>query len=418
MSVAMILWAMALPCRAEIVYDNTSTYLGRNYGAPVEFGDEINLAGTARLLNKFAFEYYGGFQPNGTQTARIRFYLNDGPLYKKYPTPGTVFYDSGSFELATNYVSKYLDLPYIEAPTMFTWTITFEGLSQMPGDEAGLLVYSPPSVGAPLAGGRIGSYNDYWKRKADSWALYTFGDGVPANFSARFTAVEEQVRIVPFTYPDGKSLALRWRGKQGSTFFVQQSPGVVAQWGTVGAAEPDAEAIVSYVLPLENDPEGLVSVYRAIRLGTTNEPARLVMSQDSRDGIRYLDYAGNPGGCYEFQISDVQGEWITVTNFYADLVTGAFSCEDREAGTHPSRQYRSVRPTSGSLLPLVTIEPVGGGCVLRWKGFPGSLGMIQHSTNLVHWHLVATAKADAQGNASLTMTNSMPGALFYRLLQP
>jgi len=200
--IALLLWlllasAQAQLVRREIVYDNTrfpvlvdgnQQYLSRTN----EIGDEISLAGTARIVTEFLFEYFGDFRPDGDERARVRFYANDGPgVYLK---PQTVLWDSGwTLPVGTNrYARMSLQIPDIVVPDTFTWSVEFEGVTQTDGDRLGLLLYHPPTVGAPLAGGKIGSYNDYWRNTRGVWSFFQINNGaIPANFAARVIAVPE-----------------------------------------------------------------------------------------------------------------------------------------------------------------------------------------------------------------------------------
>src|SRR5690348_9147906 len=64
-----------------VVYDDSTDYSGQFNHTTNEYGDEIILAGTARLVTQFQFEYYGGFTPQGDESARVRFYSNTGPAW-------------------------------------------------------------------------------------------------------------------------------------------------------------------------------------------------------------------------------------------------------------------------------------------------------------------------------------------------
>src|SRR5262249_1638993 len=83
---------------ATTIYDNTANDLLTRFSpGTMEVGDQIILAGPgSRNLTKFSFEFYGTNTANptafaGTINARVRFYLNDGPLFNGYARPGTMF---------------------------------------------------------------------------------------------------------------------------------------------------------------------------------------------------------------------------------------------------------------------------------------------------------------------------------------
>lgn len=187
---------------AELVYDNSSndrfTREIRNSSNIREFGDEINLGGTYRNLSQFRFQYYGtnvnggsSFAGNVQVTLRLR--ANDGTLYSGYARPGTELYRSQPFSVGVTYRDTLIyDLTDLygggaalalsgPVPNTFTWTVEFSGLAA--GDEVGLDVFDPPTVGS--------SYNDFWfNDSVNGWILLT-NASVNMNFAAQVHAVPE-----------------------------------------------------------------------------------------------------------------------------------------------------------------------------------------------------------------------------------
>lgn len=187
----------------QAVYDNSTTDTQYNLGLTNNqvvggevFMDSSQLAVSPYLTN-FSFEYYS---PNtswsGTVQADIKFYLNDGTPYHGYGSPGTLFYDSGLFAISTplsinsggNGVAtltfSWMDLylPYnpitqdgalmnmnlnAALPQDFTVVYSFSGLAG--GDQIGLEVFNPPTVGT--------NYGDYWIMNGSSWELVTNNAG-------------------------------------------------------------------------------------------------------------------------------------------------------------------------------------------------------------------------------------------------
>src|SRR3954469_10786893 len=49
---------------SEVIYDNTQTVLEAGPQETVEYGDQIDLEGTARTLTALTFFYYGDFEPD------------------------------------------------------------------------------------------------------------------------------------------------------------------------------------------------------------------------------------------------------------------------------------------------------------------------------------------------------------------
>jgi hypothetical protein len=186
--------ATALSLYADVIYDNSAndSRIRFNPGY-VEVGDELQLTGSARWLTNFSFEYWGTNSADpgntafgGNVRARVRFYLNDGPLFHGYATPGTPFYDSGWFGVAPTPRSTLLfaaggDFPdqglFLPASD-FTWSVQFNGLGST--DSAGVDIFSPVDAGF--------SFPDYWQNDGTHWSLMTNGSGISINFACRLQA--------------------------------------------------------------------------------------------------------------------------------------------------------------------------------------------------------------------------------------
>jgi hypothetical protein len=191
--------AATLACCASslasvIVYDNTSGWLTdpapRVFYATneVEFGDQIVLAGTERVLVDLKLDYWlsANAIDNENLTATVTLYANDGPEVRPgFNAPGTIL--GTSTGPLTTTVFGYNTLTYTATaltvlPDTFTYTVTVNGLQAT--EQTGLLISNPPDLGS--------SFNDFWLRSGGTWNVYTIEGGtVPANFSARVTAVPE-----------------------------------------------------------------------------------------------------------------------------------------------------------------------------------------------------------------------------------
>jgi hypothetical protein len=182
----------------EIVYDNSQSDLNRTYipqpDTGVEFGDEINLDGTARTVTNFEFEYFLSGNADGDETATLTFYRNNGPTVTRtiggttvqVASPGDVLYTSPVLSLQTGFqTAEALEIA-VDVPDTFTWAVTFGGIEI--NEVAGLRVYDPPTTGS--------SFTDFWQRNAGTWNLYLFDNPEgPANFAARVTAVPEPTTV-------------------------------------------------------------------------------------------------------------------------------------------------------------------------------------------------------------------------------
>ena len=197
--------ALATPVPADTIYDNSKNDLLTRFDpGDLEVGDEIQLAGNARYLTNFAFEFWGE-NPNsadlfsGEVQARVRFYQNDGPAFNGFATPGSTFYDSGWFTIDRPTPRNTLRFVageafpasglFIPVDLTMTWSVQFQKADS--SDSAGLDIYYPAVEG--------GSFADYWENDAGNWQLKD--NGVPMNFAALLEA-----SVVPV--PESSSLTL------------------------------------------------------------------------------------------------------------------------------------------------------------------------------------------------------------------
>lgn len=170
-----------------LIYDNAQNPLNAYFATQTEVGDEIStLVPNAWIAyaDTFTFEYFASGLSGG-ETAKIRFYANDGALAAGSVSqkPLTMFYESPAFNLINGNIPvtitdlKGLD---IRLPQTFTWTVTPTGVT---GNEIfGLKLYDPPVIGESL--------NDVWQLVGNDWVLKQI-DGKVANFGAQLLAVPE-----------------------------------------------------------------------------------------------------------------------------------------------------------------------------------------------------------------------------------
>lgn len=193
---------VASPSMADTIYDNSrNDLLARFNPGAFEVGDEIQLAGSARYLTNFAFEFWAE-NPNsptlfaGDVQARVRFYENDGPLFHGYATPGSTFYDSGWFSIDHPTPRNTLCFAageafpdgglFIPVGLTMTWSVQFQ--RSVATDSVGLDLYSPAQTGA--------SFPDYWENDGAGWQLKN--NAVPMDFAA---LLEASVTPVPESSP-------------------------------------------------------------------------------------------------------------------------------------------------------------------------------------------------------------------------
>lgn len=240
MSAGLVLVMTVMPSGAvaadgTVVYDNTSnrsdrwvSNLSPINGRQIEIGDEISLAGSARIVTSFVFEYFGDITPGTAAGANavVRFYANDGGLHTPSSGPAatmpqTLLWESQPFQVLGNkeFREVTISVPNIEVPNKLTWSVQFNGLTGAAGSQAGLTISDPVTVGAvlPTSNGSflLGSYSDYWGKtdplRADSWALFVIPPN-RANFHAKITAVPEPGTVALLA--TGGLAALVWRRRQ------------------------------------------------------------------------------------------------------------------------------------------------------------------------------------------------------------
>ncbi|MBM3833928.1 MAG: PEP-CTERM sorting domain-containing protein [Verrucomicrobia bacterium] len=176
---------------AAVVYNNTQNNLNRSFapaavnGATPQFGDQVFLTGSDRRITDFQFEYFltgPGGATSGNETGELFFHRNDAGTTGI--EPGTQLYRSGEFSLSTGFQTVVAQALSVTVPSTFTWSVIFRGIEA--NEQAGLLIYNPPTVGS--------SFDDFWQRNANgTWStlLDTTASPVPMNFAARITAVPE-----------------------------------------------------------------------------------------------------------------------------------------------------------------------------------------------------------------------------------
>lgn len=185
-AVAVLLFALSgwRVGAADIVYDNSTTYLETDYESTNEYGDEVILEGTSRVVTEIQLEYYADFVRSGDELLRLRFYANTGPIWNghaDYRMPASPPLYEDTFQVSTGFQVLVVTVPNILVPDHFTWTAQFLGISQATTtDRAGLLMFDPPSVGQ--------SFDDFWELLPEGWAPLARTD-VKNNFGARILAI-------------------------------------------------------------------------------------------------------------------------------------------------------------------------------------------------------------------------------------
>jgi len=227
---------------AATVYDNSvnDAHVRLNPGTN-EVADEVVLAGTERYLTMFSFEFWGTNTASpdnltfaGAVAARVRFYVNDGPLntigyVTGFPTPGATFFDSGWFAVpfptprSTFLFDAGAEFPsgglFIPTSDMI-WSVQFHGMGST--DSVGVDIYYPPVVGA--------NYPDYWQKSGADWILK---DDYRGDFASRMSASSgAQLRLDSAAWSAGSGFLFRIVGTAPQGFVIQSTTNLL-EWSTL-----------------------------------------------------------------------------------------------------------------------------------------------------------------------------------------
>jgi hypothetical protein len=188
----VVLTLLAIPARAAIVYENATTFEGLFNDSKLESGDQLNLAGSQRLITDFSFEYFGDFAITGDEKARVRFYeMNGAPGDNPFATPGTLLYESASFNINSGYGTVSItNLAVFLPANTFTFSVEFTGIAAT--ESVGLLYYDPPTVGSSDA--------YFWEKENGVWSAVATddaGNNFAAQVKAELALYISQVQTVP-----------------------------------------------------------------------------------------------------------------------------------------------------------------------------------------------------------------------------
>jgi hypothetical protein len=188
----VVLTLLAISTRGAIVYENATTFEGLFNDSKLENGDQLNLVGSQRLITDFSFEYFGDFAITGDEKARVRFYeMNSAPGDNPFATPGTLLYESASFNINSGYGTVSItNLAVFLPANTFTFSVEFTGIAAT--ESVGLLYYDPPTVGSSDA--------YFWEKENGVWtavATDDAGNNFAAQVKAELALYISQVQTVP-----------------------------------------------------------------------------------------------------------------------------------------------------------------------------------------------------------------------------
>ena len=195
---AWLLCAAALSdADAGVIYDNTTTPLGSTSFTALQIGDEVNAAGSERIVSLLQVGVtQQGFA--GRADLQAWLYANDGPGGQ----PGTMLWQSAILNdvpLTGGNDLIAFPVPLVQVPNTFTWTVQISDTTPV---AVGLPHFHPPTVG---------SSPDYaWFGGPGSWTRLL--GPPPRDLMARVTAIPEPATAAIVVTPlFAAALARRFR---------------------------------------------------------------------------------------------------------------------------------------------------------------------------------------------------------------
>lgn len=333
----------------EVIYDNSENFSNTFYRFSREHGDEIEVAGLARRVVRFSFRYYGDVPTNSPGTYRLRFYANDGrdrlPARQTGQMPGTILWESSAFPILSGLHNVVLDVPEVDVPDRFTWTVIFMGIPGTLGNSAGLILADPPVVGRPLGEGRVGSYWDAWVKNVaaddNSWNLINFGftpSQPKANFYAKIEAIVGPPRpyLAALIGPSG--VQLHWNSEDDEFYAIEYTDNFpTGPWELLGQKQGEGG------LGILTDPEGASAEQRYYRLVPRTFPVVVPVTLQPASGELVLKWTSVPGAEYTIESSDTVGSqtWDFVRRVFTSGVNGQTTVESSGSGMKFFRIWRS-----------------------------------------------------------------------------
>jgi len=378
-----ILGGVVLPStRAELVYDNSTNNRSIYVALTEEFGDEVDLAGSARVLSAMTFSVVGETSMPTNTSARFRIYKNNGPILPiegiRIPSPGELLYESGDIPIEVGVHSLRITDIAVPVPESFTWTVRFRGAGTEPGTRAGLEVYHPPTVGS--------SFRDYWVRAEDGFQLQLLDGGASASFAARFEAIPDPpVTLTAELFPEGT--VVRVSGPIGTDQILETSQDGL-HWRTLAVIRLATVSSGSYLDTTAND--GREHRYRT---RTSPNPGATVILQGIRrstNDVVSVTFSGPRNTSHYLEVSDDRVNWKIVDVLY--LFSGSATYQE-PLGAGLNRYYRTSHPTGRG--PVYLIRGIrrdpDGAVVVACSGQPSlEAATVEASADFVNWSPVGT----------------------------
>jgi hypothetical protein len=359
--------ATSLLCSSSLnaqmtVFEDSQLFSGVYARTANEYGDEVILAGTARILTKIKFEYAADLFFNGDEKVRLRIYPNSGPAWmgnSDYPLVSErPLWESPYFYIDRGFHTKEIVIPSIKVPDRFTWTVQFYGISMQTGivtpdpgitnDVAGLLFYGLAHIGL--------TYDDFWERLFGvGWTPVRVGGVYKNNFGAQITAIPEPVLATPSLSvslvtlsPGYTKVRVRWL--KALTRYLLQSKTQDGQWTNVpNFVEINGEFSEVYFLNDASPSCFFRLVVPPPNLNITLEGTETKLQWQAVSADYVLQSRDGSNGLWQ----DLPTPVIPAGNFFSVSLPGS----------DPNRQFRLRETLYAARLEIV---PEGGSVRVRW----------------------------------------------------
>ncbi len=381
----LLLLTATVNLTAEIIFDNTQTeYNGVYYPSNFEYGDEVNVVGTARTITEFQCQYYGNFASSGAEKVRVRFYQTDSTwtndLGQVIHAPGTLLYASNLLPIYPDYNTLTLSGLNILITSNVVWTIQFTGLTGKYGNQAGLTFYNPATIGF--------SYDDFWVKlpAPAGWTPQTFQHNPVANFAARVIASPDPpLAITAYRRLADGSQAVQIQGPTYQSGVLEASADL-RRWMTI-------QYFVLAGQPLQFiDHPATPSSLRFLRVKPLPGPSFLLdASQYATSANPQFEFrlTGTPCHNYVVEASTDWLQWFPINSGYLNGLHATFT--DTHVASFPSRRFYRVVAAPDSPVVFNSIAHLADGTYqLMLYGPRGRSCLLQASANLGPWQDLAT----------------------------
>jgi hypothetical protein len=171
-NLGMSVWATGL----SLGYDGFPSYTGAYFPSPNEYGDDVSLENPHRRLTQLELAYYGDINvPVGDESATVRIYNRDPITYE--PVGAALF--TTTVPVLDDFNTITVN-PNVTVQEDFIYTVEFNNMAAVAGDQAGLTTADPPVAGW--------SDDYFWAFEGNpDWQAYLLSGGFVANYRARVT---------------------------------------------------------------------------------------------------------------------------------------------------------------------------------------------------------------------------------------